>query len=137
LSGPSQLGDNIRRAVAVTSGPRSTRDLLVAREPRSGAKLAWFPRLAGASRQVAGVPRGRVASVNFQDQKLICKDCGQEFIWSADEQGFYASKGLLNAPTRCPADRAARLAQRDANGHRPLGANGKSGSGDPKSERRG
>src|SRR5205823_14121748 len=49
--------------------------------------------------------------VSFQDKTLTCKDCGQEFIWTAGEQEFYASRGLQNAPTRCPADRAARRAQ--------------------------
>jgi hypothetical protein len=55
--------------------------------------------------------KGRL--VNFQDQKLICKDCGKEFIWTAGEQEFYASKGLLNAPARCPSDRAARRQRAD------------------------
>src|SRR5258705_10682661 len=48
--------------------------------------------------------------VSFQDKTLTCKDCGQEFIWTAGEQEFYASRGLQNAPSRCPADRAARRA---------------------------
>ena len=39
---------------------------------------------------------------SFQDQTLVCKDCGQEFVWTADEQAFYESKGFLNAPVRCP-----------------------------------
>ncbi|TMC77053.1 MAG: zinc-binding protein [Chloroflexi bacterium] len=49
--------------------------------------------------------------MSFQDKTLTCKDCGQEFIWTAGEQEFYASRGLQNAPTRCPTDRAARRAQ--------------------------
>src|SRR5437868_15393368 len=49
--------------------------------------------------------------VSFQDKTLTCRDCGQEFIWTAAEQEFYASRGLQNAPTRCPADRAAPRAQ--------------------------
>src|SRR5258705_5437443 len=48
--------------------------------------------------------------VSFQDKTLTCKDCGQEFIWTAGEQEFYASRGLQNPPSRCPADRAARRA---------------------------
>src|SRR3979409_2774990 len=55
--------------------------------------------------------KGRAKPVSFQDKTLTCKDCGQEFIWTAGEQEFYASRGLQNAPTRCPADRAARRAQ--------------------------
>ena len=56
--------------------------------------------------------------VSFQDKTLTCKDCGQEFIWTAGEQEFYASRGLQNAPTRCPADRAARRAQGGGRGDR-------------------
>ncbi len=48
--------------------------------------------------------------MSFQDKTLTCRDCGQEFIWTAGEQEFYASRGLQNAPTRCPTDRAARRA---------------------------
>src|SRR2546425_12875683 len=48
--------------------------------------------------------------VSFQDKTLTCRDCGQEFIWTAGEQEFYASRGLQNPPSRCPADRAARRA---------------------------
>ena len=39
---------------------------------------------------------------SFVDQTLSCKDCGQEFVWTADEQAFYESKGFKNAPVRCP-----------------------------------
>ena len=49
--------------------------------------------------------------MSFQDKTLVCRDCGQEFIWTAGEQEFYASRGLQNAPTRCANDRAARRAQ--------------------------
>ena len=46
--------------------------------------------------------------MSFADKTLTCKDCGQEFIWTAGEQEFYQSRGLMNQPGRCPADRAAR-----------------------------
>ena len=36
----------------------------------------------------------------FQDQTIQCKDCGQEFTWTASEQEFYQQKGF-NAPVRC------------------------------------
>ena len=39
----------------------------------------------------------------YQDEKLICKDCGQEFIFTAGEQEFYAEKGFANEPQRCKA----------------------------------
>ena len=53
----------------------------------------------------------------FQDQTLTCRDCGKDFVWTASEQEFYASKGFQNAPVRCPADRAAKKARMD--GGRP------------------
>ena len=44
----------------------------------------------------------------YQDEKLICKDCGAEFIFTAGEQEFYAEKGFQNKPQRCKACRDAR-----------------------------
>lgn len=44
----------------------------------------------------------------FVDQVLYCRDCNQEFTFTVGEQEFFASRGLTNAPTRCPACRAAR-----------------------------
>ena len=45
---------------------------------------------------------------SFQDQTLTCRDCGNQFVWTADEQAFYQSKGFENAPVRCPDCRAAK-----------------------------
>ncbi len=45
----------------------------------------------------------------FQDKEIICQNCGFPFIWTADNQRFYASKGLL-PPKRCPACVAIRKA---------------------------
>ncbi|HET8846529.1 MAG TPA: zinc-ribbon domain containing protein [Ktedonobacteraceae bacterium] len=44
----------------------------------------------------------------MSDQTLVCRDCNQEFIFTTGEQEFYASRGLTNAPGRCPECRAAR-----------------------------
>ena len=44
------------------------------------------------------------------DQTLRCRECGMDFIWTAGEQEFFASRGLVNAPSRCPSCRAARKA---------------------------
>ena len=44
----------------------------------------------------------------YQDKTLTCKDCGQEFVFTAGEQEFYAEKGFQNEPTRCKACRIAR-----------------------------
>lgn len=39
--------------------------------------------------------------MDFQDQKLVCRDCGNEFTWTAGEQEFYKQKGFDNKPSRC------------------------------------
>ncbi len=44
----------------------------------------------------------------YEDEKLVCKDCGQEFIFTARDQEFYAEKGFENKPQRCKACRKAR-----------------------------
>ncbi len=47
----------------------------------------------------------------YEDKTLVCRDCHNEFVFSASEQEFFAQKGFQNEPTRCPACRAARRAQ--------------------------
>ena len=44
----------------------------------------------------------------YQDKTLICKECGNEFIFTAGEQEFYAEKGFENEPKKCKACRDAR-----------------------------
>ena len=44
----------------------------------------------------------------YQDKTLVCKDCGNEFIFTAGEQEFYAEKGLENEPLRCKECRIAK-----------------------------
>ena len=44
----------------------------------------------------------------YQDKTLTCRECGNEFVFTASEQAFYAEKGFQNEPSRCPACRAAR-----------------------------
>ena len=39
----------------------------------------------------------------YEDKTLICKECGKEFVFTAGEQEFYASKGFENEPQRCKA----------------------------------
>ena len=46
------------------------------------------------------------------DKTLVCRDCGQEFIFTIGEQEFYMSRGLQNEPGRCPTCRAARKEER-------------------------
>jgi CxxC-x17-CxxC domain-containing protein len=52
-----------------------------------------------------------ISDAAVSDQTLQCRDCGQEFVFTAGEQSFYASKGFTHPPTRCPDCRAARKAQ--------------------------
>ncbi|MBI2590001.1 zinc-ribbon domain containing protein [Candidatus Berkelbacteria bacterium] len=51
--------------------------------------------------------------MEYQDQTLTCRDCGNTFTWTAGEQDFYATKGL-SAPTRCKECRAKKRAERDS-----------------------
>ena len=44
----------------------------------------------------------------FQDKTIVCKDCGQEFIFSVRDQEFFAEKGFTNEPQRCKSCRDAR-----------------------------
>lgn len=44
------------------------------------------------------------------DKTLTCRECSAEFVFTAGEQEFFSSRGLLNEPGRCPACRSARRA---------------------------
>ena len=46
--------------------------------------------------------------MEFADKTLTCRECGTEFVFTAGEQEFFKSRGLLNEPGRCPPCRAAR-----------------------------
>ncbi len=54
----------------------------------------------------------------YQDKELVCKDCGNTFIFTAGEQEFYAEKGFQNEPKCCKECRTARKA--NARGNREL-----------------
>jgi CxxC-x17-CxxC domain-containing protein len=43
------------------------------------------------------------------DRTLTCADCGQEFVFTASEQQFYADRGFTD-PRRCRSCRAQRKA---------------------------
>jgi CxxC-x17-CxxC domain-containing protein len=49
-----------------------------------------------------------MSNEGYRDRILTCRDCGNDFTFSAGEQEFYASKGLTNTPSRCPSCRSAR-----------------------------
>ncbi|MFA4836325.1 MAG: zinc-ribbon domain containing protein [Dehalococcoidia bacterium] len=38
----------------------------------------------------------------FTDKTLVCRDCSQQFTFTAGEQEFYEARGLMNEPGRCP-----------------------------------
>lgn len=42
------------------------------------------------------------------DRTLSCRACGASFVFTTGEQAFYAARGLLNSPARCPACRDSR-----------------------------
>ncbi len=46
--------------------------------------------------------------MEFADKTLTCRDCNAQFTFTAGEQEFYQSRGLLNEPGRCPICRSAR-----------------------------
>ncbi len=50
--------------------------------------------------------------MEFTDKTLVCKDCGNEFVFTAGEQAFYKEKGLDNEPKRCKECRDKRKAER-------------------------
>ena len=47
----------------------------------------------------------------MEDKKIICKDCGSEFVFTVGELEFYKEKGFDNEPVRCADCRRARKAQ--------------------------
>ena len=49
----------------------------------------------------------------YNDKNLTCADCGQEFVFTASEQDFYAQRNFTE-PRRCPSCRASRKAARNA-----------------------
>jgi hypothetical protein len=45
----------------------------------------------------------------FTDKKLICVDCGHEFVWSGSERFYFWSRALAT-PKRCQPCRERRKA---------------------------
>ena len=50
----------------------------------------------------------KVGMEEFVDETLVCKDCGNEFVFTAGEQRFYKEKGFMNKPKSCKACRDAK-----------------------------
>ena len=62
----------------------------------------------------------------YNDKTLPCADCGQQFVFTASEQDFYAQRGF-SEPRRCASCRASRKAARGSGGGN--GGNGGGGGG--------
>ena len=56
----------------------------------------------------------------FEDKTLTCKECGDQFVFTASEQEFYAEKGFQNEPARCPGCRMNRRRQRNTRTEREM-----------------
>ena len=54
--------------------------------------------------------------MSFTDKTLACMDCGAEFVFTAGEQEFHASRGFSNEPKRCPDCRRAKKQSRGDDG---------------------
>ena len=61
--------------------------------------------------------------MSYQDKSIQCSDCGTTFVFSADEQEAFASRGYTNSPKRCPDCRQARKAERGGNSNSSYNSN--------------
>ena len=57
--------------------------------------------------------------MTLEDKTLTCMECGTPFTFTAGEQEFFASRGYVNEPKRCPECRGARRAQQRGYGEAP------------------
>jgi CxxC-x17-CxxC domain-containing protein len=64
----------------------------------------------------------------YTDKTLTCADCGQQFVFTASEQDFYAQRGF-SEPRRCASCRASRKAARGNGGGGGGGYGASSGGG--------
>ncbi len=65
----------------------------------------------------------------MSDRTLTCRDCGQEFVFTAGEQEFYQQRGFTE-PQRCRTCRDARKNQRGSgDSYSSGGGGGYSGGG--------
>ncbi len=60
--------------------------------------------------------------MSFVEKSLVCSECGATFAFTVEEQEFFASKGYVNKPKRCPSCRETRRAGQNSSsrgGDRP------------------
>lgn len=55
--------------------------------------------------------------MEYQDRVLKCVECGGEFVFTAGEQLFYATKGFKNEPKRCKPCKAKRSQSPSGHGY--------------------
>jgi CxxC-x17-CxxC domain-containing protein len=53
--------------------------------------------------------------MTYSDVTIVCRECGDEFVFSSSEQEFYARKSLTHQPSRCASCRSILKGQRAAN----------------------
>ena len=64
----------------------------------------------------------------MSDRVVVCRDCGEEFTFTAGEQAFYQERGF-SEPTRCKNCRDKRKQERNASGYDSYGSGGGSSYG--------
>jgi CxxC-x17-CxxC domain-containing protein len=95
----------------------------------SGAVLPIALALTDGCQSIGGSQVERSQREEMPDKTLVCKDCGRSFVFTANEQEFFAQKGFTD-PSRCPDCRAARKASRDGGGSFTSSRSSSSASGD-------
>lgn len=65
--------------------------------------------------------------MEYSDVTIQCRDCGNDFVFTAGEQAFYAEKGFTNRPSRCQSCRAAYKSRRDSGSSYSSGGGGGGG----------
>lgn len=65
------------------------------------------------------LPPSAITIVSVADKTITCRDCGQQFVFSANEQSFFAERGFSD-PVRClPCRRALKARKAEAAGGVP------------------
>ncbi len=59
--------------------------------------------------------------MEYRDKVLKCVECGEEFVFTAGEQLFYADKGFRNEPKRCKSCKSKRNQTPRAEGYERSG----------------
>lgn len=59
---------------------------------------------------------GERKTLSYEDKTMACRDCGQQFTFTAGEQEFYNQKGFTNSPSRCPDCRSQRKSSGERRG---------------------